>query len=513
MSTSIPRTVLHLQSNRTHVDGFVLIIACYVFGSINCFVLISAAYDTKLLCVLLSSIVCVCVCVQYSYPDSLDLLREGLQGYRTRLGDKHPYVADSLCAISHVLGAMGKVTAAHKVLTQATFIYDCALKANNTQTSAQTTSTNNQLASSKQTIVQTNSDFMSKTRGFGLLQMALGANKHLAGKYKDSFQHYSSALTVFTRRAKCLRVEAEMNVAHSLLGLANSLRCLCAYNKSKGLLGKAGVMIVKIFGESHVCVSECLCVLGMLQSDMGNHEEAYGLFVKAHTLRAAFRQTLPPSLRELYAVQASNQQSQSQQHQYANTSTQGSPVDPQREEPASARGVHVSAHSLHPSVVDFLCVYAHNFARVGYFEDGLEPLRVAHAMSIKMFNKRSLAVAKSLFVRAKGMCLCAFAVCVCMYVCAYVCVCVFLYQPTILIACLCVCAVISDLGHPADADVMFQASLVMLQEVTNDILNRGVYLTSCVCVCVCVCICVCMFMCLIVVVYIRCLETPTTACT
>jgi hypothetical protein len=201
------------------------------------------------------------MCVHCSYPDSLDLLREGLQGYRTRLGDKHPYVADSLCAISHVLGAMGKVTAAHKVLTQASFIYDCALKANNTQTSAQTTSTNNQLASSsKQTIVQTNSDFMSKTRGFGLLQMALGANKHLAGKYKDSFQHYSSALTVFTRRAKCLRVEAEMNVAHSLLGLANSLRCLCAYNKSKGLLGKAGVMIVKIFGESHVCVSECLCV-------------------------------------------------------------------------------------------------------------------------------------------------------------------------------------------------------------------------------------------------------------
>jgi tetratricopeptide (TPR) repeat protein len=272
-----------------------------------------------------------------SYLESLDLLREAMQGYRQRLGDKHPYVADALCHVSEVLNHMGKVTAAAKVVKQAQLIYDSAVKKN---------------------------ELMSKSKGYGGLQLSLGRNFIEAGKYKEALAAFNGAFVVFTALAKSLRVEAEWGVAQSILGLAEALRLLSQFKKAKGLIGKAGVMVVKLFGEQNVRVSDCLLQLGCLNSDTGLHEEANSLFAKSHSTRK----------KELTLN--------------------------------------------HPSTVELFRVFAENFARVGYFEEGLEPLRVAHALSVKMFNKRSLAAAKALYVRAKGS---LYSSNVCFYNTQYVC--------------------------------------------------------------------------------------------
>ena len=174
------------------------------------------------------------------------------------------------------------------------------------------------------------------------------ANNIDLGLYRDALAAYNMAFSNFTSLAKILRVENDVFIARSILGLADSLRLLSQFKKAQGLLGKAGVMIVKLFGEQNAMVGDCLFSLACLSSDMGKSEDANVFFSRCHSVR---RRELPIN---------------------------------------------------HPALIPLFRSHAENFSRVGYFEEGLEPLRVCHALSTKMFGKRSLAVAKILCVRAKG---------------------------------------------------------------------------------------------------------------
>lgn len=292
------------------------------------------------------------------YPEAYSLMTSTLDKLRHLLGTTHVMVARALSGLAVIRQNMGHPKQCQVWLEHCLKLYRASCAENGVDSTA--TGTCHDIANT-------------------LLYLA--SNHEYSGRCKEAVNLYHEAYTIYCSIAKALRVDDECDVAVAMLGIANMLRLQGKLKNSQALLGKAGIMTMKLFGESSLRSAQCLYSLALLTSDMGKYQEAYSLLVRALGI---FKQELPPN---------------------------------------------------HPRIGFVLQSISENFRRVGYFDSGLEPLRSSHSLLTKRFPPNSIPVATSLYVRAKVLC---------------------------------------DLGHSTDADLMFQAALVMLREAVGE--NNFLYL-------------------------------------
>jgi tetratricopeptide (TPR) repeat protein len=115
--------------------------------------------------------------------------------------------------------------------------------------------------------------------------IALAINAEKRGAYKKAQDLYERALKLTLEQLAGRGTIESLDVAEILVSLGNLYRTVGRYTDAAAMLGKAGIMICRMYGDDHLKLADCLYALAELAKATGQYRDAKVLLARCVTLR------------------------------------------------------------------------------------------------------------------------------------------------------------------------------------------------------------------------------------